>query len=104
MAGLNLARKLIGSHLVSGEMTPGHEVGLVNFGVLPLEFADPADYDDVQSGDELVVEDLEAGLRKGELSVRDTTRGTTYAVRHRLSPREVATVRAGGRIAEHKRD
>jgi aconitate hydratase len=79
-----------------------HASNLVNFGVLPLEFADPADYDAIRPGDELRLEELGRHLADGELTVADLTRDTTFRVRHRLSPRQISTILAGGRIAEHR--
>ncbi|MFL6114367.1 MAG: aconitate hydratase [Catenulispora sp.] len=80
-----------------------HASNLGNFGVLPLEFADAADYDAVRPGDELLLEDLRESLDGGAVTVRNLTRGTTFQVRHELSPRQIATIRAGGRIAQHAR-
>jgi aconitate hydratase len=74
-----------------------HWQNLVNFGVLPLE------YDDVpgEVGDRLVLRDLPASLRAGaEFTVANTSRNTTVPVRHRLSPRQIDIVLAGGRIPE----
>jgi aconitate hydratase len=74
-----------------------HWQNLVNFGVLPLE------YDDVpgEVGDRLVVRDLAARLRAGaEFTVANTSQNTTVGVRHRLSPRQIDIVLAGGRIPE----
>jgi len=78
-----------------------HASNLVNFGVLPLEFADPADYDAVQPGDELQLDELSRHLADGEFTVSNLSQDTTFRVRHRLSPRQIATILAGGRIAEH---
>ncbi|MEY9928805.1 aconitate hydratase [Catenulispora sp. GP43] len=78
-----------------------HASNLVNFGVLPLEFTDPADYDAVRPGDELQLEDLSRHLADGEFTVGNLSQNTTFGVRHRLSPRQIATILAGGRIAEH---
>jgi aconitate hydratase len=75
-----------------------HWQNLANFGVLPLEFADPADYDHIERDDVLVVDDLPTGLPAGELTVRNTTRDEQYTVTHRLSPRQLEAVSAGGRI------
>jgi aconitate hydratase len=78
-----------------------HAANLVNFGILPLEFIDPSDYEHVQAGDELLIEDVSEALENDEVSVRNTSRERTYRLRHRLSPRQIATVRAGGRIAQY---
>ncbi|MFJ8912926.1 aconitate hydratase [Amycolatopsis sp. NPDC102389] len=75
-----------------------HWQNLANFGVLPLEFADPADYDKVSAGDVLVLENLHETLAAGELSVRNRTRDEQYSVVHRLSPGQLDAVLAGGRI------
>ena len=79
-----------------------HASNLVNFGVLPLEFTEPADYDAVRPGDVLLFQDLHTGLAGGsELTVHNVTQGTDHRVRHGLSPRQITTIQAGGRIAEH---
>ena len=78
-----------------------HASNLVNFGVLPLEFVDAADYDAVQPGDELQLDELSRHLADGEFTVSNLSQDTTFRVRHRLSPRQIATILAGGRIAEH---
>ncbi|RSN55204.1 aconitate hydratase [Amycolatopsis sp. WAC 04182] len=75
-----------------------HWQNLTNFGVLPLEFADPADYDRVSAGDVLVLEDLHETLAKGELSAHNRTRDERFPVGHRLSPCRLEAVLAGGRI------
>ncbi|WP_020659574.1 aconitate hydratase [Amycolatopsis benzoatilytica] len=75
-----------------------HWQNLVNFGVLPLEFADPADHARIGRDDVLVLAGLHDGLDQGELTVRDTTRDEEYRLAHRLSPRQIDVVRAGGRI------
>ena len=76
-----------------------HWQNLVNFGVLPLEFADPDDYGRIAQGDELEAGDLRETLAAGdELHVRNLTRDETYRLRHRLSPRQRELVAAGGQI------
>ncbi|RZQ63893.1 aconitate hydratase [Amycolatopsis suaedae] len=74
-----------------------HWQNLANFGILALEFADGGDYDRVEQGDTLRLDGLRDGL-DGELSVRNVTRGEDYPLRHRLSPRQLEAVLAGGRI------
>ncbi|MWA06538.1 aconitate hydratase [Actinomadura sp. LD22] len=76
-----------------------HWQNLVNFGILPLEFADEAGYDRVEQGDRLRIEGVRAALEKGtEIEVRNLTRDETYRARHRLSPRQRDLVAAGGQI------
>jgi aconitate hydratase len=67
--------------------------------VLAVEFADPADHDRIGQGDELSIDGLPDALRAGgELTVRNPAKKQDYLVRHRLSPRQVAMVLAGGQI------
>jgi aconitate hydratase len=75
-----------------------HWQNLVNFGVLPLEFLDAADYDAVQVGDVLRLVGVRDAVRKQQVSLANTTQGTEYAVRHRLSPRQLELLLAGGVI------
>jgi aconitate hydratase len=76
-----------------------HWQNLANFGVLAAEFADPADYDRIEAGDELSVDGLTDALGSGaEFTVHDQARHADVTVRHRLSPRQVAMVLAGGQI------
>jgi aconitate hydratase len=76
-----------------------HWQNLANFGVLAAEFADPADYDRIEAGDELSVDGLAGALGSGaEFTVHDQARHADVTVRHRLSPRQVAMVLAGGQI------
>ena len=76
-----------------------HWQNLANFGVLAAEFADPADYDRIEAGDELSVDGLTDALGPGaEFTVHDQARNADVTVRHRLSPRQIAMVLAGGQI------
>ena len=63
-----------------------HWQNLANFGVLALELTDDDDYERIEDGDVLVVEDLPDVLKDGpELEIRNDTKDETYSVRHRLS-------------------
>ncbi|HMB53638.1 MAG TPA: aconitate hydratase [Thermoanaerobaculia bacterium] len=80
-----------------------HWQNLVNFGVLPLTFADPADHARVAAGDVLVLEGLHAMLAAsgddgGEMMVANATQGTAIRTRHVLSRRQVEVLREGGVI------
>jgi aconitate hydratase len=72
-----------------------HRQNLINYGVLPLTFAETSDYDRLQQGDVLKASALRRGLRKGGIVFQ--CRGQITA-RHNLSPRELDVVLAGGMI------
>lgn len=76
-----------------------HWQNLANFGVLALEFTDGGDYDAVDQDDTLAMTDLRETLADGDtLRVENLTKKTSFTVRHRLSPRQVSHVLAGGLI------
>jgi len=76
-----------------------HAQNLVNFGVLPLTFVDPADYDRLQAGDVLRLTDLRRALTQGgELAVENVTRQVAFQVSHHMSPRQVLFLLRGGFI------
>jgi aconitate hydratase len=76
-----------------------HRANLINWGILPLEFADPADYDAVAQGDVLRVADVPGGLGAGTLLVEDVTTGRRLRARCVLTERERTVLLAGGRLA-----
>jgi aconitate hydratase len=76
-----------------------HRANLINWGVLPLELADPADYDALAAGHRLRILDLPSGLARGRLVVEDDTAGRRVEVRCTLTERERAILLAGGRLA-----
>jgi aconitate hydratase len=77
-----------------------HWQNLVNFGILPLELVDEADHDAIEVGDVLALSGAREalGADEGSMTVRNVTRDAEYAVRHRLSPRQVEVLLAGGLI------
>jgi aconitate hydratase len=79
-----------------------HWQNLANFGVLPLELVDEADAERIEVGDQLAVEGLHDALHGGEITVHNRTRDQSIRTRHRLSPRQVAMVLAGGRIPQFR--
>ncbi|KPK44656.1 MAG: aconitate hydratase [Planctomycetes bacterium SM23_25] len=74
-----------------------HQANLVNFGILPLVFAGPADAERVGQGDELELADLRTAVAERDtVTVRNVTRGTEFAARLHVSPRERRILLAGG--------
>lgn len=76
---------------------------LVNFGVMPLEFVNPKDYDSINQGDELEIIGLREALTAGRpISVKNKTKDLVYAMMHSVSPRQVKILLHGGLINEFK--
>ncbi|UMB67652.1 aconitate hydratase [Mycobacterium paraterrae] len=76
-----------------------HWQNLANFGVLALEFENPDDYDDIEQDDTLRIKGIRDTLAETDtLQVDNVAKDTSFTVRHRLSPRQVKDVLAGGLI------
>src|SRR5690625_158529 len=76
-----------------------HWQNLVNFGVLPITFVDPADYDTLNQGDILEFSNIRSQIKEGnEFDAQIQGRDETIRVRHDLSDRHIEMVLAGGRI------
>ena len=71
-----------------------HAANLVNAGILPLSFADPADYDRLTQGETLVIENIEGGLESGDFTLLAGDK--RIPLRGEFSPRQRAVLRAGG--------
>jgi aconitate hydratase len=78
-----------------------HWQNLANYGVLALEFDNRSDYDAIDQDDTLRIHHLRDNLAsKDTLQVDNLTKNSTFTVRHRLSPRQVNDVLAGGLIPQ----
>lgn len=76
-----------------------HSQNLINFGVLPLTFIDPADYDNIQKGDILRITDLHKVLTDGvEVEVQNVMTQHTFKMCHYMSARQVQFLLRGGLI------
>ena len=75
-----------------------HRQSLVNFGVLPLEFQDDADYSAVETGDVLRIGGLTDLTPGNDVTVLKPTQDSEYTASHRLCPRQLEIVAAGGPI------
>ncbi|HHL39883.1 MAG TPA: aconitate hydratase [Deltaproteobacteria bacterium] len=77
-----------------------HKDNLVNFGILPLTFADESDYDAVDEGDELELVGLTAEALKsgGDVILRNKTKGAEIRLKHGYSPRQVDILCEGGKL------
>jgi len=74
-----------------------HLANLVNFGILPLTFAQEADYDHIEQGERVRLDlaDLDLGAAT---MVRGN--GEQVPLRHQLGARDMEVVRAGGALRQ----
>src|SRR5262249_58955925 len=80
-----------------------HRANLVNWGVVPLTFDDPAAYDAIERDDRLRLDDLRASLAAGaRVRVVNTRTGVAFTASCVLTPRERDIVLAGGLPAPTK--
>lgn len=73
-----------------------HVANLINAGIVPLTFADPADYDKLDQGDMLKIPDMYEGLKTGSFTLLDETKGISIPLTGVFTPRQQAMLLAGG--------
>lgn len=79
-----------------------HAQNLVNFGILPLTFENPADYDKFNLNDLLLLENLYENLPSGVLTLLNKAQNERYQLKHQLSSREIEEILAGGLINKER--
>ncbi len=75
-----------------------HKGNLVNHGIIPMLFADPADYDRISQMDVLEITDLPAQIPTRKVTVRDVTGDFSFPVNLDLTDSEVEVVLSGGQL------
>jgi aconitate hydratase len=76
-----------------------HWHNLINFGILPLTFADPDDWNKIKQGAILRLADVREVITHGQqLKGVNQTTHETYVLEHAMSPRQVEMILAGSLI------
>jgi aconitate hydratase len=76
-----------------------HLQNLSNFGILPLTFVDPGDWEKIAQGDVLSILDVRNSIRSSNrLRVINLTKNEAYETQHSMTPRQVDMVIAGSLI------
>jgi aconitate hydratase len=73
-----------------------HRKNLINYGVLPLVFADATTYDRLEQGDVLRIVDIRQGLLQAILPVFVKDKDFYFEATHNLSTRDMEVLLAGG--------
>jgi len=74
-----------------------HMANLVNFGILPLVFKDPADYDKIDEMDHLEL--AVKNLGKEDLILKNLTKNLEINLDHSITSSDIENIEAGGKLA-----
>ncbi len=74
-----------------------HRANLINFGIIPLEFVDENDYNNVKQDDKLLISDIIDRLNKNEnITVKNISNQKECEVKYDFTDREKEILKAGG--------
>ena len=73
-----------------------HVANLINAGILPLTFADPADYDALEQGHKLTITDIHSSLESGNFTIQDLDTGKTITAIGNFTTRQQKMLILGG--------
>jgi aconitate hydratase len=72
-----------------------HLANLINFGIVPLTFTNPAAYDAIARGDRL---EIAIGDLQGAVRLRNVSKGDGFELTHTLSPLDAEILKTGGKL------
>jgi len=76
-----------------------HKANLINFCIVPMEFADSGDYDEIEAGDELVIDDLLEAIKNHDtVKIAKSDGSFEFVGKLELSDRDREVLLAGGRL------
>jgi len=75
-----------------------HRSNLINSGIMPLVFENPADYDDFNIDDKLVIENAIEQVKSGSVTVKNAVTGKAYKTVTNFSDLEMNMILRGGKI------
>lgn len=80
-----------------------HKGNLINHGVVPMLFENPADYDKISLCDELEIKDFDLQIPTRRVKITDKTAGVEFYGKLELSDNEVEILLCGGQLASLKK-
>jgi len=75
-----------------------HHANLINFGILPLEFVDKADYDAIDEMDELEVVNVPGLYEQPIIEVKDLTKNKSFKATTQLTKEDLDILMDGGAL------
>ncbi|WNZ28670.1 MAG: aconitate hydratase [Candidatus Bathyarchaeota archaeon] len=77
-----------------------HSANLINFGIVPLTFQTETDYDQIDQGNEIKIENIREAISQNKpLTVKNLTKNQEIQVNYQLSQRQRNIIIAGGMLA-----
>ena len=84
--------------VIAKSMARIHKGNLVNHGIIPMLFADPAEYDRLDQMDELEIDGLRDQIAERRVLVMDKTKGFSFEAVLDLSDSELEVILCGGQL------
>lgn len=75
-----------------------HKANLINNGIIPMEFKNEEDYNNISLIDNLEIKHIKEALQSGEVIVSNLTKKEDYIVKIDLTEKEKEVIKAGGRL------
>ena len=75
-----------------------HAANLINFGILQLTFAEDGDYDRINDGDELAIDNVRQAVTTGTVTVHNVTQGYQFQTNCAYTQRQRDIVLSGGML------
>ena len=77
-----------------------HRANLINAGILPLEFVDESDYDNISLGDDLAIDNVRDQIENGDtIIITNKSKNTQITAKCVLTERQKAIILAGGLLS-----
>jgi aconitate hydratase len=80
-----------------------HKGNLINHGIIPMIFANPADYDGLELEDELEIENLLEQIPTRTITIKNITRHFQFDVKLEITDNEMEVVLSGGQLTYLKK-
>jgi len=84
--------------VIAKSMARIHNDNLINYGILPLVFKNPDDYELIEQGDELEISGVENQLKSRNFTVLNISKKLDFEATANLSDRQCEMLKAGGQL------
>ena len=85
--------------IIAKSMARIHKNNLINHGVIPMLFENPADYDGVELADDIEIKDFAESLKNRKVKINNKTKGKEFYAILDISDAELEILLCGGQLA-----